>query len=151
MKATEKGLFCYQVEDGRTALTSKNLAYATNAGGFLVLASVREDDAKTLNIIADPLIGFLVAELYGKKSLDPEAVIAMDEQARKDLSHYHHCAILAQGTLYVRDGDYVPLNRYIKTASHQDLAATLQDVAFQAALMQLSAIAEDFNKLHTAV
>lgn len=141
-KSTEKRLYSYSLTDGRMALTSRNLAYASNEKGILDLASVREDDAKTINLIADPTMAFLLSELYGKEWLDPETVMGMNSAEHLELPYYQHCSILSQGKVYVRDGKFIPLAQYIKNATAKEMAAMLWDVAIQAALAQLTIASE---------
>lgn len=151
MKATEKGLFCYHMEDGRTALTQRNLEYALDENGNLDLAVVKGDDAKRINIIADPQLGFLLAELYGKDWLDPEVALKMSEKQLTELPYYQHCAVMSGSKIYVRDGKFIPLEKFTKNASPQELAAMLWDVAAQAALAQLSMISENTSALTKVV
>lgn len=141
-KSTEKRLNSYPLQDGRTALTSRNLAYASNEKGILDLASVREDDAKTINLIADPTLAFLLTELYGKEWLNPEAVMRMDSRERLELPYYQHCSVLSQGKVYVRDDKFVPLEQFIKHATTKEMAAMLWDVAIQAALAQVAVVSK---------
>lgn len=135
---TKRRLYCYQLKDGRTALTRCNLAYATDDQGNLDLASVKGEDVKFINLIAEPELGHLLSELYGNDWLDPERVFNMKDRERLTLPYYQHCAILARGKMYVRDGKYIPLTQFIRKASQKELAAMLWDVAAQAALAQLT-------------
>lgn len=141
-KATEKGLYCYLLEDGRTALTQRNLDYATNEKGHLDLNAVRKDDTMTLNLIANPKLGYILAELYGKEWISPDVAVNMSDRERLDLPYYQHCSILSQGQVYVRAGKFIPLSQYIKKATPAEMAAMLWDVAVQAALAQLSMISD---------
>lgn len=143
MKATEKGLFCYHLEDGRTALTQRNVDYAVDDNGNLNLAEVKGDDAKTINIIADRRLGFLLAELYGKDWIDPETAVNMSEKKIAQLPYYQHCALLSGGKIYIRDGKFVTLEKFTKGASSRELTSALWDVAAQAALAQLAMISEN--------
>lgn len=141
-KAAEKGLYCYLLDDGRTALTQRNLDYATNEKGILDLNEVNKADAKTVNLIADQKLGYMLAELYGKEWTDPDLAVGMTDRERVDLPYYQHCSVLSQGQIYVRAGKFIPLSQYVKKATPAEMAAMLWDVAVQAALAQLTMISD---------
>lgn len=150
-KATEKGLYCYLLDDGRTALTQRNLNYATNEKGILDLKQISKDDSKTLNLIADQRLGYILAELYGREWTDPDVAVGMSERERVELPYYQHCSVLSHGQVYVRDGKFIPLSQYIKKATPAEMAAMLWDVAIQAALAQLSMLADQASATDEAV
>lgn len=151
MKKQERTLYSYPTDDGRIAITLRNLAYAVNEEGTLVLASVRGDDAPAINLIADPAVGALLSKVYEGFWHDPAHVIRMSAHERLSLPKYQHCAVLAQGKIYVRNGKFVALEKFTKNASAQELTAMLWDVAAQAALAQLTLATLQEESLNQAV
>lgn len=138
----KKRLYSYPLADGRTVLTHCDLSYACDQKGNVDLASVWENDVKSINVIADPTLGFLLSELYGKEWCPPDVVVEMNNRELLDLPFYQHCSVLSKGEIQVFDGKFVSLAEYIKNASKRDMAAMLWNVAIQAALAQLSIVAD---------
>jgi len=82
MTKQTKELYSYPTDDGRIAISQQNLAYAVNEEGNLVLASVRGDDAATINLIADPTLAVLISKLYTGYWQDPAQVVQMSAHER---------------------------------------------------------------------
>ena len=133
----QKGLFRYTLADGRIALSPIRLDYARDESGMLDLAAVMGDDAKYINLIADPELGLLLSLSYQGTWESPEKVIELEKKDRLEIDYHQNCALLAQGKVYVRDGRFIPLQQFLKRATKQDMICMLTDIAMQAALAQL--------------
>ena len=133
----KKGLYRYDLADGRIALSPVCLEYACNNKGLLCLDAVMGNDAKLVNLIADPELGILLSLSYQETWESPDKVIPMERQGRLDLSYHQNCAVMSRGKVYVRSGQFVPLQEYLKNSSQEELVLMLADIAVQSALAQL--------------
>lgn len=134
----KKGLYSYELSDGRMALSPTPLDFALDNKHNLQMDQLGEKERHDLSILADPLIAHLLTVASdGQEWLNPERVMAMSKKERLETSFYRHHCLIKDGTIYVHDGQYIPLVTYLRKASHEELIHCLWNVAFQAALAQL--------------
>ena len=74
-------------------------------------------DLSILACSADPLIAHLLTVAAdGQEWLDPEKVMSMSKEDRLETSFYRHHCLIKDGTIYVHDGQYIPLVTYLRKA-----------------------------------
>ena len=128
---------CYSLPDGRTALSRENLYYALDAQGLLNVNALSAAEQRSLTVVAEPdMLGLLLSSVDGKAWEAPETALAMDGVQRMELSYLRHCVILANGTIYIRNGKFTPLTDFLASAGREELTYMLWNVSLQAALAQ---------------
>ncbi len=139
-----KYLYQYSLPDGREALSPFDLAHALQSDNCLHMESLTLEEQKAINIIANPdLAPLLVVAMDGEKYLPAEEALAMDRIQRLNLSYYRHCAVLHDGDVYLRDGEFKRLDDYINAATKDELKMALYRVAYQAAIAHMEACAKE--------
>lgn len=134
----KKGLYSYELSDGRMALSPTPLDFALDNKHNLQMDQLGEKERHDLSILADPLIAHLLTVAAdGQEWLNPESIMAMSKEERLETSFYRHYCLIKDGTIFVHDGKYIPLMTYLSKASREELIHCLWNVAFQAALAQL--------------
>lgn len=123
----------YCLSDGRVVLSPISLDYATeDRSAFVDLGKIKSTDLKKIAILPANFAGNVVC-LYADSSewKRPEAA------AQEGGSYHRHYCIQFNGEPYIYDGKYIPLTKFIKSASSEELAFALTQIATQAALAQL--------------
>lgn len=130
--------YTYQLKDGRSVLSPKELSYALHPGTLnLNLDSVKPADQKKLSIIADPVLAdFLQIAIDGGTWESPEFAVRHDHDG--EASFYRHYCIMQDGQIYIHNGSYVRLDQFLETASPDETSFVLCQIATQAALAQLA-------------
>jgi len=123
----------YCLQDGRIILSPVSLDYAiSDCGGTISLSRIKPSDMKKVAILPANFTGNVIC-LYSEGGEWKQPDVAVKEGG----SYHRHYSIQLNGEPYIYDGKYIPLTKFIKNASAEELAFALTQVATQAALAQL--------------
>lgn len=130
--------YIYKLKDGRAVLSPTDLAYAcTGDMRHLRLDALRPEDESNIAIYADiQTAGIQQLAMDGSAWHDP--AYAMAHAGDADVSFYRHYCLIQDGTIYVNDGGYKPLEEVMRTATKEEKEYILTQIATQAALGQLA-------------
>lgn len=123
----------YCLSDGRIVLSPVPLDYAiVSNAGTISLEKVKPADMKKAAILPANFTGNVIC-LYSDHDQWKKPEVA----AKEGGSYHRHYCIQLNGEPYIFDGNYIPLSKFIKRATADELAYALTQVATQAALAQM--------------
>lgn len=137
MKGTK--FYHYMSTDGRYIVSTSRLNYAASKSSNCIdLSVLTEKDLSSVSIFANPVSDLLLRELTETPAewLPATNLLQMPWTERVGTSMFRNGCILHDGVIYVTNGEYVPLDTYVKDASKEELVQMLYTVAIQAALAQ---------------
>lgn len=134
----------YTLKDGRIVFSEKNITYACRPDRHeLDLSAINPEDLKSISIIANPRIADYLSILLENAPWEAAQAAMARTQHQTAGFHYQHLCIKADGKLYFLDGNYVPLEDYIKNVSLDELKLAFQQLAIQAAIAQIELCKRD--------
>ncbi len=130
--------YTYELSDGRNVMSPVELTYAMNEDCTINLDSIKPEDAAKISIIGDPQIFALlslIAEAGAWEERNPENAPSRSKTRADFFRHY--CLLSSSGGIYIKDGRYVCVQEFLKTASLPELQHAIRNLATQAAMAQI--------------
>lgn len=143
----------YKTTTGQTIISPVDLTYAATLSMQVNPEKIRPNDFSQISILRDENMADIVMELMnGTPWLTP--ALAITSITNRDASKIKNFCIDSKGTILIRNGrSYVPVQEFAKSASKQELAIVLMQLAEQTAVCQaaLAGIELEKKSQHEAV
>jgi len=140
---SKKTVYQYQLSDGRTVISPVGLDYALNYNArYLLLDKLTANDAKHISVLADSDMALMVSMAMDSGTWeDPNYLMA--SASRVQISYPRNFCILQNGKIFVNDGKYIELNKFLAKADNEEKELLIRQLALQAALAQLEMVAQN--------